>query len=207
MNLIIENQILSPVNIYAYYIKSNIIYIEKFDNYNKRTYRNRFLISSPNGTQMISIPLKKGKNNKLFNQVEISYDTKWISNLKNTLKTSYGSSAFFDYYFSDIINIFSNRFKYLFDLNNYLREYIFEVLEIEAPVIFTSKYEKNPQQDLLDLRDKYIPANDLKNYTEKKTYPSVFDYKSNLIENPSIIDLLFNMGKYSTEILENYPSK
>ena len=207
MNLIIENQILSPVNIYSYFIKSDVIYIENHDNYNKRTYRNRFIISSPNGPQIISIPLKKGKNSKIFNQVEISYDTKWISNLKNTLKTAYGSSAFFDYYFMDLIDIFSKKHKYLFELNNDLRKYIFDILEIEVPVVFTDSYEKNPGREYIDLRDKHLPSTDFKIKAKNKLYPSVFDYKSNSIENPSIIDLLFNMSKYSIEILENYPSK
>ncbi len=207
MKLLIENQILSPVNIYAYYITSEIIFIENHDNFNKRTYRNRFIISSPNGPQIISIPLKKGKNNKIFNRVEISYDTKWISNLKNTLKTAYGSSAFFDYYFMDLMDIFSARYKYIFELNNSLRNYIFEILEIEVPVIFTDRYEKTPDSEYLDLREKHLPSTDFNIPAKNKLYSSVFDYKSNDIQNPSIIDLIFNMGKYSMEILENYPSK
>ena len=207
MKLLIENQILSPLNIYSYYIHSEIIYIENHDNYNKRTYRNRFIISSPNGPQMISIPLKKGKNRKIFNEIEISYDTKWISSLKNTLQTSYGSSAFFNYYFSDLMDIFYNKYKYLFELNNRLREYIFDVLEIEVSVVFTDKYIKKPDSSYLDFRDKYFPAIDFNSITARNTYPSVFDYKFNSIKNPSIIDILFNMGKYSIEILENYPSK
>ncbi len=207
VNIIIENQILSPINIYAYYIHSHIIYIEKHDIYNKRTYRNRFIISSPNGPQLISIPLKKGKTKKLFNQVEISYDTNWIGRLGNTLKTAYGSSAFFEYFFIDLMNIFALKYKYLFELNNSLREYIFNILEIDIPVNFTNNYGKYDNSAYFDLRDKHLPSIDLNTPAKRKTYPSVFDYKSNTIQNPSIIDLIFNMGKYGIEILENYPSK
>lgn len=205
MILVIENQLLSPIDVFRLYNKSEKVMIEQFDNYNKRTFRNRFEILSPNGPQVISIPLVKGKNNKRFKEVEISYDNRWIQRLRNTIKTCYGSAAYFEYFFEDLMNIFNKKNKFLYDLNTEMREFIFNLLEIEVPIDFTSSYLKKYEKIILDGRDIFSPL--VKNNKiiddEVKKYPQVFEENIGFQPNPSILDLLFNMGKYGIEILES----
>jgi len=204
MNLVIENQILPPINIWRKINKTSNVLIEQFDNYNKRTYRNRFIIISQNGPLTISIPLKKGKNrNTPFKEVKISYDKNWISNIKNTLKTCYGSAPYFDFFFDDLMNIFNKKYIYLFDLNNNLRDFAIDILEIDTPFEFTKEYIPKYNNDFDDIRDKHSPVLDLKkpdkNIVEK--YPQVFEYKIGFFSNSSIIDAIFNLGKQATLIL------
>ena len=204
MNLVIENQILPPINIWRKINKTSNVLIEQFDNYNKRTYRNRFIIISQNGPLTISIPLKKGKNrNTPFKEVKISYDKNWISNIKNTLKTCYGSAPYFDFFFDDLMNIFNKKYIYLFDLNNNLRDFAIDILEIDTLFEFTKEYIPKYNNDFDDIRDKHSPVLDLKkpdkNIVEK--YPQVFEYKIGFFSNSSIIDAIFNLGKQATLIL------
>lgn len=204
MIIVLENQLLSPIDVYKRYFKAEKVLIEQYDNYNKRTYRNRFEILAPNGSQIISIPLEKGKNSKKYKEVIISYDNRWIQRLRNTLKTCYGSAAYFEYFFEDIMNIFDKKNKYLFDLNTELREYLFNIFEIEIPIEYTSSYVVEYQQDVHDLRDFYTPVSNKNIIIEGDMikYPQVFEANNGFKPNPSILDLLFNMGKYGTELLE-----
>ncbi len=204
MNLIIENQILSPVYIWSKIDKSAGVLIERFDNYNKRTYRNRFIILSQNGPLTISIPLKKGKNrNTPFKEVKISYDKNWISNLKNTIKTCYGSAPYFEFYFDEIIDIFNKKHSYLFDLNNDLRKFVIDTLEIDTLIDFTKEFNLEYSSDFEDIRDKYSPVKDIKNPKNNiiSNYPQVFEYKTGFFPNVSIIDAIFNLGRQAQLIL------
>lgn len=202
MNILIENQILSPISVFQIYNQSESIIIERHDNYIKRTYRNRFIILSQNGPLTISIPLKKGKNNNMpFPEVLISYDKSWITPLKNTIKTCYGSAPFFDFFYEDLISIFEQKHKYIFDLNNNLRTYIFSILEIEAKIHFSELFEKIPSKiDYIDYRDKFTPKTT--NTTIKAIkYPQVFEDKIGFQANVSVLDLLFNTGKEASLLL------
>ena len=204
MNLVIENQILSPVYIWSKIDKSAGVLIERFDNYNKRTYRNRFIILSQNGPLTISIPLKKGKNrNTPFKEVKISYDKNWISNLKNTIKTCYGSAPYFEFYFDEIMDIFNKKHSYLFDLNNDLRKFVIDTLEIDTPIDFTKEFNLEYSSDFEDIRDKYTPVKDINNPKNDiiSNYPQVFEYKTGFFPNISIIDAIFNLGRQAQLIL------
>lgn len=198
MKVIIENQIFSPIPVYTEIMKFDEILIEKFDNYQKRTYRNRFSLVSPQGLVYSSIPLKKGKNSQKFVDVEISYDNNWIRSLSNAMRSYYSSSPFFEHYFGRIIEIFERREKLLFEFNNSFRELIFQLLEIEKTVTFTTEYWKQyNDNNIIDLRQKYLPVDKTEIKFNIKPYPQVYEGKLGFITNASILDLLFNMGKSS----------
>jgi hypothetical protein len=198
MKVIIENQIFSPIPVYTEIMKFDEIIIEKFDNYQKRTYRNRFSLVCPQGLVNFSIPLKKGKNSQKFVDVEISYDNNWIRSLSNAMRSYYSSSPFFEHYFGRIIEIFERREKLLFEFNNSFRELIFKLLEIEKTVNFTTEYRKQyNDNNIIDLREIYLPVDKTEIKFNIKPYPQVYEDKLGFIANASILDLLFNMGKSS----------
>ncbi len=204
MKLVIENQILAPIYIWSKIDKASEVFIERYDNYNKRTYRNRFIILSQNGPLTISIPLKKGKNRNLrFTNVQISYDKNWIPNLKNTIKTCYGSAPYFDFYFDDLMDIFNKKHNSLFELNNELRAFITKITEIDTPINFTKEYIAEYHNDFDDSRDKFNPVKDLKNIKNSniKKYPQVFEYKIGFVPNASILDSIFNIGNQTALII------
>ena len=198
MKVVIENQIFIPVHVFSEIMKFDNIIIEKCDNYQKRTFRNRFSLVSPQGLVYFSIPLKKGKNSQKFVDVEISYENNWIRSLANAIRSYYSSSPFFDHYFAKIIEVFEKEENSLFELNNSFRDLVFELLEIEKSVTFTSEYLKQyNDENIIDLREKYLPVKKTEIYRNLKPYPQVYEDKLGFVANASILDMLFNMGKSS----------
>lgn len=205
--IVVENQILSPVHVYSSFLKTQGIVIEMHDNYQKRTYRNRFIISGPGGRHVISIPLKKGKNSLRHSQVEISYDMPWVGSLAATIKSYYGSAPYFDHYFHDLLSIFKKEHTQLFVLNNELRDYVFKSLDIEIPFSYTNRYIADYGEGYQDMRDKFSPLKTLKTGLGVVPYNHVFMDKNGFITGLSIIDLIFNTGKYASQYLLSQPSK
>lgn len=198
MKVVIENQIFIPVHVFSEIMKFDNIIIEKCDNYQKRTFRNRFSLVSPQGLVYFSIPLKKGKNRQKFVDVEISYENDWIRSLANAIRSYYSSSPFFDHYFAKIIEVLEKEENSLFELNNSFRDLVFELLEIEKSVTFTSEYLKQyNDENIIDLREKYLPVKKTEIYRNLKPYPQVYEDKLGFVANASILDMLFNMGKSS----------
>ena len=201
MQVLIENQILPPVSVLCKIVKADSLLIEMQDSYQKRTYRNRFIILTPKGRHVLSIPLVRGKNSLKYTDVQISYDNLWLTTLGSTLKSNYGSSPFFYHYFHLIMDIFLKRHKFLFDLNNELRSFIFDCLGIEVPVMFTSRYIRSYDKEVSDLRNIYLPTKTAPNSSVFKHYSQVYEDQTGFIADASIIDLLFNAGKFSIEYL------
>ena len=138
--------------------------------------------------------------------VQISYDDLWLTTMSNKLKSNYGSSAFFQHYFYQVIAIFNKKNKFLFDLNNELRNFVFNGLGIQNMVEYTDEYFKSYENDISDLRNKYTPLKANYDIT-LKPYNQVFEDKTGFLPDLSIIDLLFNTGNYAVMYLVNYPSK
>jgi len=193
MDILIENQILSPVDIYDLYRRAHTVFIEKHDHYTKRTYRNRFKIIAPHGIQTVSIPVKHKNPSPYFKDTLISYDTNWTGRLHNTLRTCYGSAPYFLYFGEDIAAIFRKKYRYLYDLNNVLREFIFDILQIDTKTRYTTRYIHQYPPEITDLREKFLPTATFDSPVHPY-YPQVFEYKYGFVPHMSILDYLFNAG-------------
>lgn len=160
----------------------DILVIDACENYQKRSYRNKYKILTANGPLTLSIPLQKGKNEKqLIKDVKISYEIDWVRNHLETIKSAYGKSAYFDYYFDPMELLLQKNLTYLFDLNGELLVQILEWLNFEIEI--------SRSQEFLSATTDFL--------NEAKTYPQVFESKFGFTPNLSIIDLMFNMGPES----------
>ncbi|MDG2449869.1 MAG: WbqC family protein, partial [Saprospiraceae bacterium] len=129
--LLTELQILPPISTFTDGMRNGGLIIEAFENYQKKSLRNRFFLSSSNGRISISIPLQKGKSNQLkIKDVRVSYDENWIKNIHHTLTTVLGRSAFFEHYFDSVMGIFYSHIETLWDLNRALLQWAVEAGEI-----------------------------------------------------------------------------
>ena len=111
MNSIIqETQIFGPIGIFAHYLNKDEIIVEKHENYQKRSFRNRYDILTTNGVLRLTIPLCKGKNNKMpITEVKLAYDDNWVDIHLQTIRSAYGKSPYFEFYFDDLEKIFARR--------------------------------------------------------------------------------------------------
>lgn len=198
MNEIIhECQIFAPVSTYSQYIGTDIIHIEANENYQKRSFRNRFDILTANGSMSLTIPLVKGKNNQQqIQEVAISYDENWVVKCLHAIRSAYGKSPYFEFYYDDIEKLLSKKPKYLFDLNVEALSYILQKLKLNIKVDKSTHY-----------LHEYTDIKDLRNFNWSTMisaikYMQVWDEKFDFMPNLSILDLLFCTGPEALSILQ-----
>jgi WbqC-like protein family len=168
-----------PVSFFSEIRTKNLVLIDLHENYQKRSYRNRYDILTSNGKQSLSIPLKKGKNEKQrIDEVLISYDENWPNQHLHAIQSAYGKSPYFEHYYPLIESLIKNRFEKLVELNDASLRKLLKTLRLNVDVASTSMF---------------IPDKHSGIFTEKR-YPQVFEHKFDSTKNLSIIDLLFNTG-------------
>ncbi|HPF96877.1 MAG: WbqC family protein [Flavobacteriaceae bacterium] len=184
-------------------LKSEKVWFEAHDNYEKQTLRNRTYIYGANGKQALSIPVNyTQKNRQLFKDVEISNSTPWQSIHRKSIESAYKSSPFFEFYEDDLEVLFSKKPKFLLDHNIKCLETIVECLQISLDSEDTTIYEKEPQSSV-DFRPLVQANTKLEDF---ESYTQVFSDKHGFLSNLSILDLLFNEGPNTVNYLKNQAS-
>ena len=93
---------LAPVEYYTKLFAYDKVYVERYDNYVKQTYRNRCVIAAADGPLALTIPTEKSDSNKcLMKDVRISDHGNWRHIHWHALVAAYKHSPFFDYYADD----------------------------------------------------------------------------------------------------------
>jgi len=170
------------------------------DNFQKQTNRNRMYIYSPNGIQLLNIPVKHSKvAHQKFKDTRIEDAFDWQKQHFKSLEAAYRTSPFFEYFEDDIRPVFEKKYIYMMDLNFEILEIVTECLGMKLEFAKTEEFflEGN---GLLDLRGL---ANGKKDTSQFEPYTQVFDNKHGYINNLSILDLLFNEGRYAMDYLKN----
>jgi len=195
---------LGPVQYYSKLVIYPDIHIERFDNYNKQTYRNRCRIYGANGSLFLSIPVLKASSPKiLVKDVLISYDTNWQKQHWKSIESAYSASPFFEFFKDELFPFYNNYYKFLFDFNIKIQETILNLLEIKLQIFFTDNYSDPPPETTDDWRDKIHPKKKINDPCfNPANYNQVFINKYGFIPNLSIIDLLFNEGLNSINVLK-----
>ena len=161
--------------------------IELYENYQKRSARNKCEILAANGRLQLSVPLQKGKTQKPITEVEIDYSEDWIKNHIRSIRSAYGTSAYFDFYFDTVCDLLEKKESKLYKLNHSILDWI-EKLGLIGEVIYTSEFVHPGKAELVDLR--YGRKIDW----ELPDYEQVFAEKHGYVNDLSILDLIFNLG-------------
>ncbi len=190
-----------PTRYISEILSSDKIIIERYENYQKQSYRNRCEILSPNGKQTLSVPvIKKSGNKQLVKDVKIDYKTDWQSLHLKSLKTAYFSSPFFEFYIDAFLPFFEKKYTFLFDLNIEILQTLLNELEIKKEITFSEKYEFS--YPFNDFRNSIHPKIKLNTeYFKPEIYTQVFFDRFNFVPNLSVLDLLFNEGPAAESFL------
>lgn len=182
--------------------QSETIVFEIEDNFQKQTNRNRTYIYSPNGAQLLNIPLKHSKEaHQKTKEVRIESDFGWQKQHFKSLEAAYRSSPFFEFFEDDIRPIFEKKHTFLMDLNFEALQIVTKCLRMKLQFENTTEYfHEVDSQTVFDFR---ILANGKKDVSQFESYTQVFDDKHGFLNNLSILDLLFNEGKYAMDYLKN----
>ena len=184
---------------FAAIAQSQSLAFETNDNYQKQTNRNRMYIYSPNGIQMLNIPIKHKKDIHQKNkdiQLETAFD--WQKQHFKSLEAAYRSSPFFEYFEDEIQPVFQKKHTFLMDLNFQTIEIVAKCLRLEFNYQQTEEYFREPQ-DISDFRPL---ANGKKDLCTVEPYKQVFEEKVGFLNNLSVLDLLFNEGRYALDYLK-----
>jgi hypothetical protein len=172
------------------------------DNFQKQTNRNRTYIYSPNGIQLLNIPVKHANaGNQKTKDIRIETDFNWQKQHFKSLEAAYRSSPFFEFFEDDIRLFYEKKYEFLTDLNFDSLDVISRCLRHKFEYTTTKEYfqEINPEI----ITDYRHLANGKKDTSRFETYIQVFDDKHGFISNLSILDLLFNEGKFTIDYLKN----
>ncbi len=169
--------------------------IEQCDSYQKQTYRNRCVIATANGIQALTVPVEVSGEKQIVRDVRISDHNQWRRVHWNALQSAYSESPFFEYYADDIRPFYEQRYDYLIDFNEAIRQKVCELIDIHPRVTYTSEYTRQYPDDFREVINAKHPKPD--GSFETRPYWQVFDRKHGFLPNLSILDLLFCMGPES----------
>lgn len=189
---------LAPISHWVQIIKGRVTW-DYYQNFNKQTLRNRTFIHSTNGLLKLTIPIKHSKKKFILKEALIENDFKWQHDHWKSIETAYRSSPFFMYYEDSLKEIYNKKYEKLIDINIDLIKLIFDWLEVDAKIYFTHNYIK-PCSEKEDLR--YLTESKTSDQTDVRKYTQVFSNKNGFINNLSIIDLIFNEGPNSINLLK-----
>lgn len=190
--MILPSAYLPPISWFVRAINKNEpIFIEQHENYIKQSIRNRCTIDSPNGKLNLTIPVDKTNftgGKCLMKDVRISSHSEWQRQHWYALETSYFNSPFFEYLQDDFHPFYEKKWQWLVDFNDALFAKCIEIMEINISAMKTEEYKGVEKHD---------------SSIDITPYYQVFADKHGFLNDISIIDLIFNMGKESAIVIEN----
>jgi len=183
-----------PIYVFAVLSQSkcNLI-LEKHENYQKRSWRNRTTLIGPQGIQHLSVPLRKGKNNKmLITSVRISNEENWKQDHLRGIQACYQSAPYFEHYFPLVEDIYQMEWSYLWNWNMRWIQFWIQTLGFQTNLLFTSDFGK--PENTLHLLSKENKGKILNNRSDKFWYPQVFEDELGFRSDVSMLDALFCAG-------------
>nr|WP_315208924.1 WbqC family protein [uncultured Flavobacterium sp.] len=201
MNILIHPTYFPSISHFAAMVQSENITFEIEDNFQKQTNRNRTYIYSPNGIQLLNIPVKHSKeSHQKTKDIKIETDFDWQKQHFKSLEAGYRSSPFFEFFEDDIRPIFEKKYTFLLDLNFDVFDILSKCFRIKQDYTTTTEYFH--EVDTTIITDFRALVNGKKDLSVFESYTQVFDDKYGFINNLSVIDLLFNEGKYAMDYLK-----
>jgi hypothetical protein len=200
---VLSTAYLGPVQYFTKFALYSKVYIEQHETYLKQSFRNRCYICGANGRIALVVPVKRTAGNLTKTKdLLVDYDTSWQRVHWNSIVSSYRSSPFFEYYEDNLKPFYVTKEKRLLDLNQKILQMMIDLLDIDVEIHLTNAFIKH--YDEADLRLAINPKKRLARDDSRfiaRGYGQVFMEKHGFLPNLSIIDLLFNEGPDSKNII------
>lgn len=201
MRVLLSMTYFGPVQWYQKLYRYNEVIIERFESFQKQTYRNRCVIATTNGLQPLIVPVERPECGDLchtpIGKLRISNHGNWRHVHWAALESAYSESPFFEYYADDLYPFFDEKWDNLFDLNIAICQKICELIDIRPHISISDEFtpfNKVPA-DVVDFRHAINPKRpSLDADFSPQRYYQVYERKFGFLPNLSILDLLFNMG-------------
>lgn len=180
-----------PVSYFSV-LRQGGVTLEKYENYQKQSWRNRCNILTANGVEALQVPVRHKESvvrdghdaSRLVSEVLVDYSKGFMTRHKRAIDSAYMSSAYFEYYRDEFFSVLDSQPQKLWDLNLGVINFLLDKFGIPMPAVTenyvgvdTCIHPKRPDTC-------YI----------KRPYYQVFSHKFGFVPNLSAIDLLFNEG-------------
>ena len=186
----IETAYLPPVAYFQWWRSVDEVVLEAHENYQKQGYRNRTFILGANGPLRLSVPLQKGKHERLpVREVRIDHKLPWPTQHWQSIRSAYGRAPYFEHYADYLAPHFERRYEFLFDLNLALIDTLLPLVRDLTPYRLSDKYELSPNE--IDGRQTLRPNRPLPDFLAPRPYPQVFSDRFGFTPGLSVIDALF----------------
>ncbi len=191
----------------------------------KTSFTNRNKIKTQSGPTWLTVPIKTRKDHSsIINQVLIDNRSNWKRKHFNSLKINYSKCSFFDENEPWLLKLYNREWDYLSKFIRYYNEYLIDYLSIKTKFYYSSEMNVKGLKSgyILNLckelgATKYISGPFGKDYLNKKEFelnkieisyhnyihPTYDQYGDIFEPNLSILDLIFNHGRNSLNILKN----
>ena len=179
-----------------------------------------------NGELMLTVPvLIKGRFNQKIYDVMIDISQKFEKKHFNSIYSNYKKSIFFKYFDVELEEIYKNEINKLVDLNIRLIEWVSSKLGINTKFVYSSQLDTDGSKTELLVNickiinaDHYISPAGSKEYIDQNNlfiksgiklsyqnykHPTYSQLYGDFIPYMSVIDLLFNEGKKSLELIKS----
>jgi hypothetical protein len=193
------------------YLAHERIWLEKQEHFVKSTFRNRCEIAGPQGVLTLSIPVEGGKDHRrLYRETLMVQDSRWRKVHFQSLASCYRRTPYFEYFESDIQQLYNHPVNHLFDWNVVWLDWILAKMGITPRHTFTSVYEANPSRAFdarLAVRPGRRDEDFFKDYVSP-VYLQAFSSRVGFLPNLSVLDFLFHEGPRAHSLIEqwNYQS-
>ncbi len=204
----------------------NIFVILDDVDFSKQSWHQRNKFKSKNGLELFTVPVEGTNQNNKINQVKIFNEARVVKKFKSFIHTNYSKSKYFDEYSHDVLNTFDASAKTgnLSNLNIEIIKLFLKILKIKTKTILSSdlNIQKKRSEKIVAIcehfkKDEYFSAIGAKEYLsedkdifiKKKikiflhnyNHPTYSQLNPPFISKACILDLLFNEGKKSIEII------
>ena len=204
--ILTEFQYFGTVNWYKLLFQFSNIQFEQYETYQKMSFRTRCMIVGSNGLINLSVPLEKGRSQKLLiKDVKISYSENWQEQHWRSIASCYGNSPFFEFYEESLLLLFEIRPTYLIDLNWQTFEWVTKRLKWGAQMERTDQYLPENPNGVFDARNLFKPR-DYDQVKDVVKYQQVFEDRIGFKPNLSVLDLMFCNGPGSKSLLTSNQS-
>ena len=199
MNIVIHPSYFPSISHFVAIANAEKVTFEMDDNFQKQTNRNRAFIYSPNGIQLLNIPIKHSKDpHQKTKDVQLETAFDWQKQHFKSLEAAYRSSPFFEFFEDELLPIFQKKHTFLMDLNLQTMELVSKCLRLDFQYDETTEYFHT----ISDKTDFRALINGKKDTSSFDSYTQVFGDKHGYLNNLSILDLLFNEGRYALDYLK-----
>jgi hypothetical protein len=209
--------------------RSNIFVYYDDVQFDKRGWRNRNRIKSPNGPFWLTVPVfYKRSTLPLILDVQIDNSSNWVKKQLETVRQYYAKALYFDCYFPHIQGLLMKPWKYLIDLNLNTVDYLCGALGLSTMIHRSSELgiTGGKTERLVNIckyfgATSYLTGDAAKSYLDLSVFfhaqvkvnwhnyqhPVYQQQFGTFVPFLSILDLLMNVGNGSLSLLRNIPKE